>query len=1189
MEDYDRFVQRCLSRLRESEAEEHGSPSVASSVIRLHGRPIPPPLLSEEQRAEMRQHREAAQKAADHRKLKEDPRFTFVQTILNSVQLRKTPTLDELLQESENRTSLSSQKSTGRSVPESTFFIGTQDRLSHSPPPLRQGKDGPSLLPSSSTSTMYSAVFTSDVMLQQTYYDGCLDVQHDSQQQSQPGSHSAASHQSPCSGYVSQQNVKNATDVSEMIDAGSETHGCGSTEGAPSLDGFYLYGISNRIAKVLNIISHPPIDGEELERSGLEPMLCNDFPEVKSMSCSFQEDSDKSNNLPFEQSEISLDSTESEDSSYSSTVANLNKDRTSEDPVSSSDNTGFSDNLETPGALSVHGHPASELHSQKQPTEAQPADNHIEEAKPSEEPYRLSLQALLKKSQEYRRHQRMLRNQAKNTKTQERPRARAEEHSLSDKENDDSLYKATLNAEKKESKDTYSLTEETSLKNSCENERMSESEEKTNLESKSTHKIEGGNPKEMTETEEERTFQNNKVNSSQEAITESKQTCPFIQQQSVSTEASPVQTDIHLTSEQNISSPKSNFKVLGKYQTIPAPSFCRSPVRFKSKVGIANGEPLGRAKPSKGNLVVNNSMTEQLSNTRHQNSHTTVPSTVNLMAEGSVTNMLTKSSTHIDQLESSLSSLKVLISDLESTVKENLENHSQTGRNAQSKFSFIATSSEESRNNRLMQPCQTDYGNLEGKLRDGDIDGGVAEKRQWPRPQMLNNTKKTREDIGSESDFGDTDILPLFLQEKRKEDMDVRELRLVKTIAAERVKEGPSKEGIVRSFGVRGSCRTQLPPAKCILSAAQQMRIPEAFRNVPSKTLASCNVSVLLDTSNHPVERRNEMAVEGHGSTHSPSLNLSYDVDTPSGLWLLEGPGSDLGSKGHLVQEKHLTPESGGGGQGGVSKVKRRLLMHTTEETQETGAENSGRADGVVTPSSSTPRAAVRWYKGHENQKNKEEQLKQVYAAQVRALQDEHRRQQEELLQALAARYRLLQSMSFPCSMSTSRLRDTLTFSTLSQSSSTLSERYRPLLSAAIRGFLTRRLLRTDRVAQLVRTIRDTQKFLLAFQRQSPGRGEFWSRQDLLLQERVTLQLRAARYEVYDIFFSLSAGERMQLISWDRELARERELKRQTLRTSQWKEVPVSCNTEIAGEEKRNDDPKKGRREESGGCNEERP
>ncbi|XP_051802277.1 centriolar coiled-coil protein of 110 kDa isoform X3 [Acanthochromis polyacanthus] len=148
------------------------------------------------------------------------------------------------------------------------------------------------------------------------------------------------------------------------------------------------------------------------------------------------------------------------------------------------------------------------------------------------------------------------------------------------------------------------------------------------------------------------------------------------------------------------------------------------------------------------------------------------------------------------------------------------------------------------------------------------------------------------------------------------------------------------------------------------------------------------------------------------------------------------------------------------------------------------------------------------------------------------------------LCQALAVRYRLLQSVSFPCSMSSSRLGDTSTF--LSQPSSPLSQCYRPLLSAAMKGFLTRRLLRTERVAQLVRTVRDTQQFLQAFGKQSPSRGELCSRQDLILQERVTLQLRAARYEVYDVFFSLSARERMQLISWDRELARERELRRQS-------------------------------------------
>lgn len=48
-----------------------------------------------------------------------------------------------------------------------------------------------------------------------------------------------------------------------------------------------------------------------------------------------------------------------------------------------------------------------------------------------------------------------------------------------------------------------------------------------------------------------------------------------------------------------------------------------------------------------------------------------------------------------------------------------------------------------------------------------------------------------------------------------------------------------------------------------------------------------------------------------------------------------------------------------------------------------------------------------------------------------------------------------------------------------------------------------------------------------------------------LLCNCLPLQLRAARYEVYDIFFSLTARERMQLISWDRELAREKELRRQ--------------------------------------------
>lgn len=52
---------------------------------------------------------------------------------------------------------------------------------------------------------------------------------------------------------------------------------------------------------------------------------------------------------------------------------------------------------------------------------------------------------------------------------------------------------------------------------------------------------------------------------------------------------------------------------------------------------------------------------------------------------------------------------------------------------------------------------------------------------------------------------------------------------------------------------------------------------------------------------------------------------------------------------------------------------------------------------------------------------------------------------------------------------------------------------------------------------------------------------------DSLRPRRFLLQLRAARYELYDVFFSLSARERMQMIGWDRELAKEREVRRQVI------------------------------------------
>ncbi|XP_040893121.1 uncharacterized protein si:ch73-100l22.3 isoform X2 [Toxotes jaculatrix] len=1010
MEDYDEFVQRRLSQLRKGdEEEEHSRPSPASSVIRVHGRPILPPLLSGEQREEMQRHRDAAQKASGHRKLKDDPRMAYVQTILHSVQLRKTPTLEELLRESEiNTKSLYSHNTSGGSVSEGNFIIGTKDSLSLSPPLVREEKD--ELSPPPGTSTTCSAFFTSDLIPKQSYRQGCLADQHDSQWGSQPNSRNGVSHQSLSSGYVTYENVENTVGVPGMIDAVSESHGFGSSEGGYSVGGFFLHSTSDTIAKMPEIISHPPIDGEELERSGLESSFCNNFISVKDICCtSFQEDSVICDHLTEEKSESGhLDSTENGDSSHSTKVLDAGKDHIldrSEEPMSSSENTGFSDN---PELSETHQCPTTVLHSQHEPTETEAADNHADEVKPSEEPYRLSLQALLKKSQEYRRRQRMLRNQAKNTKIQERTqkeaKARAEEQSLSDKENDESPYKGAVTSEEKKAKErrsTFSFipTVETSLRRSWENERMIESEiigKKTNDKSESTHVTGDGNTKEMTRIEEETTLRNNKLNISQEVVTEPKQISAFIQQQPGATEASSVQ-------EQSTTNPKGAFKGVGKYHTIPAPSFCMSPVHCKSS--IRDGERVDGAAPSKGKLVINTDLNEdhsvkEESNPRHQNSHTGFPSTVNLMVEGDVTSVLAKSSEHIDQLESNLSSLKVLISDLESTVKENLVNHSQTTSNTNSELSFKGIEhSEQSGNDQQVQLQQNDCDCWEEKLRDDDADSSDTEYREWPRRQSFNNSKNMHEDTGPEPVLRDADDVPLFMQEKGKQAATSGEIRLDKTLATEKVKDkGTGKEGLLKSYGLRGSCKRQQPPAKCILSAAQRMRIPDAFRNVPSEAMDPCDASVLLDPSNDPVERRNEMAMEGHDSTHSPSLNQSYDVDRPSGLWLLEGSGSNLGSEGHLVQEKHLTPESEGEGQGGVSKVKRRLLMHVTEVTQERSEDTAG-ADCVVRPSSSTPRAAVRWYEGHGSQTNKQEQLRQAHAAQVRALQDEHRRQQEELLQ----------------------------------------------------------------------------------------------------------------------------------------------------------------------------------------------
>ncbi|CAJ1053735.1 uncharacterized protein si:ch73-100l22.3 isoform X2 [Xyrichtys novacula] len=1068
MEDYATFVQHHLSSLRKK--EEDNKPSPSSSLICFYGRPILPPLLSGEQREEMQRHRDEAQKAAVHRKFQNDSRMAFVQTILHSVQLRKTPTLEELLQESEID---SEHHHTGTgSGTHCNLFRGTKDDPLLPSSLNSEAKDGVPLPPF--TSTTYSAYLATNMT---PHLEECLTDPHPSQHGSLPSPLNGVSHQS--SGYVTYENVANTSSVSGGIDTGMESHDYVPSEGAHSLGAFFLHNTSNTIIKMPDIISYPPIDGEELERSGLESSFCNDFVVAEDICCSaLKEDSVKSNSLQEEKSESS---SESEANLSVPTILDPVKDKKSdskEGQESLSESREFSGDPESQ-TISVQHCPTAELQIQQDPTEKERADNHEDEEESSEEPYRLSLQALLKKSQEYRRRQRMLRNQAKNSKiqegTQEQPRVRVEEPSLSDKENDEFPHKGNSTAERKKTKDTSGTIVQMSPKNSWDNERATESElynGKTNYKNESTNSSEDEKTKGRSGDDDKAiTLRNNKMNTSQELMAEPKRISTFAQEQSLSTETLFCK-----------SSPTDSQKGR-KYQNIPAPNFCKSPVRCKSKGGFQDEDNVDNTGTSKVPIsagLLNNEKVHQGS----QNGLRAVSPKVMPLDECDFRGIPIRSSQQIDQLESNLCGLKILISDLESTLTGNFKNQSQT------ENSLMQSDDEESR--------------------DVDLDPKEPQRRQ-----SSDDFKIISEDSESALSLNGTDNVPIAEQEKSTEEVNDSELRLLKTLVTEREsKKICFKGGLSKSSGHHGGFKKQQPTAKCLLSAAQRQKIPDMFRNVASKAAAPCNTSVLSDTSNHPVEKRNKEAEERLNATRSPSLNQSYDVDAPSGLWLLEGLGLDLGPRGHLLQDIDLTPESEGEGQGGVSRVKRRLLMHTTEEIPQRGTDSIRGADSVVRPNSSTPRAAVRWNEGHHSLKERQEQLQQAHAAQVRALQEEHRRQQEELLQP----------------------------------SGTLSERCRPLLLAAVKGFLTRRLLKTERVAQLVRTVRDTRQLLQALQQQqqNTSAGKFSGEQDLLLQERVALQLRAARYEVNDIFFSLSGRERMQLISWDRELVRERELRRQS-------------------------------------------
>ncbi|XP_061431155.1 fibroin heavy chain-like isoform X2 [Lethenteron reissneri] len=98
-------------------------------------------------------------------------------------------------------------------------------------------------------------------------------------------------------------------------------------------------------------------------------------------------------------------------------------------------------------------------------------------------------------------------------------------------------------------------------------------------------------------------------------------------------------------------------------------------------------------------------------------------------------------------------------------------------------------------------------------------------------------------------------------------------------------------------------------------------------------------------------------------------------------------------------------------------------------------------------------------------------------------------------------------------------------------------------VTALARGFLTRRLLATEKVQQLKQTVKDTRDLLHSLRQATPPRRSR-STQDSALYERALAQLRAALYDVHDIFFATTSHEKVEMMRSDREARREREQRR---------------------------------------------
>ncbi|XP_026852520.2 uncharacterized protein LOC113568512 [Electrophorus electricus] len=98
-------------------------------------------------------------------------------------------------------------------------------------------------------------------------------------------------------------------------------------------------------------------------------------------------------------------------------------------------------------------------------------------------------------------------------------------------------------------------------------------------------------------------------------------------------------------------------------------------------------------------------------------------------------------------------------------------------------------------------------------------------------------------------------------------------------------------------------------------------------------------------------------------------------------------------------------------------------------------------------------------------------------------------------------------------------------------------------LTAVARGFLTRRLLQTDKIQNLHKIIRDSRELIRSFQCDSQRKRASFTTQDLCLQRRVRAQLHTALRDVHDIFCVWPLRDKLALLQRNRELQTEQKLR----------------------------------------------